>query len=84
MAVTKRGQRMQLTNSLAARERRAMTRDLTDLQEAIETAEEARDKKMAEFYSRGLPLSGLMASTGLGYETLHRILRDQGVDSDLG
>ncbi len=79
MSVTNRGLRMQLTNSLTARDKRAMTRDLVSAQEAIESAEEARDKKVAEYYSRGLPLAGLMAATGLGYNTLNGILRAQGV-----
>lgn len=82
MTVTKRGLRAQLTNSLAPREKRAMFKDLTAACEGIEDAIDARDKKIGEFFQRGMPLSGLMASTGLGYDTLHRILRAQGIDSD--
>lgn len=83
MGTSKRGLRMQLTNSLTAREKRAMIKDLTTASEAIEAAGDARDKKIADCFSRGLPLSGLMAATGLGYNTLHKILRGQGVDSSI-
>lgn len=83
MGTSKRGLRMQLTNSLTAREKRAMIKDLTTASEVIEDAEIARAAKIAEFFQRGMPLSGLMAATGLGYATLHRILHAQGVDTDL-
>ncbi len=84
MSATNRGLRMQLTNSLTPRDKRAMTRDLSAAQEAIEADTEARDKKIAEYYQRGLPLSGLMAAIGLGYGTLQAILRAQGIDTRAG
>lgn len=82
MAATKRGLRAQLTNSLTPREKRSMIKELTAATELIEGACDARDQKVGEFFQRGMPLSGLMAATGLGYETLHRILKRQGIDTD--
>lgn len=74
---------MQLSNKLSAREKRQMLRDLTTAQESIEEATDARNKKIGEFYQRGMSISGLMASTGLGYNTLQNIIKAQGIDTDL-
>lgn len=79
---TDKGERAKLTNSLTSRDRRRMFKALGDAQEAIESAMDARDRLMAEYWSKGLPVGGLMASTGLGYETVKKALREQGQDVD--
>lgn len=77
-----RGARMKLAHTLAPREKRGMAKALTAAQEAVEAAEEARNRVMKEQWERGLPLTALLGSTGLGYETVRKILKAQGLDID--
>lgn len=77
-----RGERMKLSNSLTARDRRRMGAQLTAAAEAVESAQEAMEKLCAEFWSKGLTLNALMGATGVGYENLHKALRAQGLDVD--
>ena len=76
-----RSERMKLNYALSARDRRRMFKQLSDAQEAVEAAMEARDKLMAETWSKGLPIVAITGATGLGHNTAQRVLRDQGVES---
>lgn len=77
-----RGERMRLYNSLTPRAKRHMMSQLSAGQEEVEAAEERRNKTMGEFWARGLAMSGIASATGIGRETILRILREQGLDVD--
>lgn len=77
-----RGERMKLQNSLSPRDKRRMSAALTAAQEAVEAAEEARDKVMGESWAKGLSLGAIQGAVGIGYQTVQNTLRSQGLDVD--
>lgn len=76
------GDRMRLSYSLSARDRRRMSAQISSIQEEIEALEEKRNKLMAEHWSKGLPLSTIQGAAGLGYSTVRSLLKEQGLDID--
>lgn len=71
-----RGERQALSKSLTTRERRAWFNKLTAAQEAIEQAEEALTKLMADAYVAGVSQAQIAGAVGLhSTSTRDRILR---------
>lgn len=60
--------------TLSVRERRAWAKKLSEAQEAVESAEEARDAVMAAAYAAGIPFAGVEAGTGLGPHTVRNCI----------
>lgn len=62
--------------ALATRERRAWAKKIMEAQEAVEAAEDARAKAMADAYAAGVSLASIENSTGLGPQTVRNIISD--------
>lgn len=77
-----RGERMRLQNALTPRERRRMMRELSNVQEEMELLEEKRDKLAAEYWLKGVSITAIQGSLGLGYNTVRSVLSAQGLDID--
>jgi len=78
----KRGERMALTAALTPRQKRQMLKELSEIQDEVEAVEDKRNKLIASVWAKGLPLAALQGSIGLGYETIRKILKGQGLDID--
>lgn len=61
---------------ISTRERRAWAKKLLDAQEAVEAAEEARNKLMADSYEAGMSFASIESSTGLGPHTVRNFIDD--------
>jgi len=64
------------SSPLTAREKRAWSRKLLDAQEAVESAQEARSKVMAEAFAAGISYAVIENATGLGPLTVRNGIRD--------
>jgi len=60
--------------TISTRERRAWAKRLLDAQEAVEAAEEARNKVMADSYEAGMSYASIESSTGLGPHTVRNYI----------
>lgn len=61
---------------MSVRERRSWSRRLLDAQEAVEAAEETRNKLMAEAYDVGMSFASIENATGIGPHTVRNLIND--------
>lgn len=69
-------ERRKLAAALSTRERRAWAKKIMEAQEAVEMAEDARAKVMADAYAMGVAVAAIENSTGLGPQTVRNIISD--------